>query len=50
MEVLKVAKRYGRKILTDSLKHCKYESTLPGTAGCFTIEEIFGTPDKASIM
>jgi len=50
MEVQKVVKHYGCKILTDSLKRCKYASTRPGNAGCFTVKQIFGTPDRASSM
>lgn len=33
-----------------SLTHWNYDSMLPGNAGYFTIKEIFGRSDKASIM
>lgn len=50
MEVQKVAKHYGCKILPEDVRyclaHCKYESTLPGNAGCFTKKEIFGSSDR----
>lgn len=29
---------------------CKYENTLPGNAGCFTVKEVFGRSDKTSPM
>lgn len=32
------------------MKVWKYESTLPGNAGCLAIKEIFGRSDKTSIM
>lgn len=31
-----------------SLTLCKYESTLPGNAGCFTMKEILGRSNKTS--